>query len=113
EKPTNLVYLDALISAGRQIRSGVTTSMRHDARKLPSNAYKNETEAILKANHDAGLRFAYSIGITDKFGWIYGNNEEFIASLPVELINEIREISRQESEKPSISLDEWISIVTE
>jgi len=112
EKPINLVYLDALISAGRQIRSGVTTSMRHDARTLPSEAYKNETEAILKANWEAGLRFSYSIGITDKFGWIYGDNQKFVANLPAELRNEIVEVDSQESRKPVIDLDEWISIVT-
>ena len=113
EKPINMVYLDALIAAGRQIRSGVTTSMRHDARTLPSEAYKNETEAILKANSDAGLRFAYSIGITDKFGYIYGDNQEFIKHLPPALRQEISDITLYESKKPVITLDEWISIIND
>ncbi len=110
EKPLQFVYLDALIAASRQIRSGVTTTLRHDARDLPVEMYRGEAESVLQAYQDSGMRFVYSMGLTDRFGWVYGSNDEFLASLPSELQADLRKISQK---KQTITREEWLSFTSE
>jgi 5-methylthioadenosine/S-adenosylhomocysteine deaminase len=80
-RPAEQMYWDTLVAAARQIRSGVTTSMRHDTPSLSFASYQSEAEAILNAYATSGLRAAYALGITDQFRLVYDENEKFIATL--------------------------------
>lgn len=84
-RPAPEVYWDAMVAVSRQIRSGVTTSMRHDASSLPLEAYKIEAEATLSAYETSGIRFVYALGTTDQFRLVYDDTDTFIATLPPEI----------------------------
>ena len=105
-RPAEHVHLDTLVAIARQIRSGVTTSMRHDTPSLPPEAYISEAEAIIKAYERAGLRFAYALGTTDQFRLVYDDNDKFIQGLPTEVQSTARQLSKP-GEK--ISVDECLT----
>ncbi len=104
QKPLQFVYLDALVAASRQIRSGVTTTLRHDARDLPLEMYRGEAGAVLQAYQETGIRFVYSMGLTDRFGWVYGANDAFVSSLPFALQQELQNLPPQ---KQTLTTQEW------
>lgn len=92
-RPEEEAYYDTLVAASREIRTGITASMRHD--DLPGNfeEYKGEAEAIIRGNTTAGIRFRFALGINDQFRLVYDHNENFIASLPPEMAKLARRAS--------------------
>jgi cytosine/adenosine deaminase-related metal-dependent hydrolase len=77
-------YLDTLWSAWRLMRAGVTTVMHNYVRWiLPAGeALAADADRILRAHGEAGLRAAFSIGMRDRHRVVYGDETEFLASLP-------------------------------
>jgi 5-methylthioadenosine/S-adenosylhomocysteine deaminase len=111
DKPFDLSYWDTLVSASKQIRSGVTTTMpkRMDQPPRPLPEYEVEVDQVLKAYEISGMRVFFAIGTTDKASqFVYIDNEEFIAALPKEEKKIAFELSRP---KNRITLDQCISVI--
>lgn len=103
------VYWDVLLAAARQIRSGVTTSMRHDTTSFPLPAYRTETEAVVDAYKTSGLRLAYALGTTDQFRLVYDDNERFVTKLP----SEMQSVARSLIAREALSVDEYLNYFDE
>jgi 5-methylthioadenosine/S-adenosylhomocysteine deaminase len=87
EKPFELSHWDSLVSASKQIRSGVTTTMpkRMDQPPRPLPEYEAEVDRVLAAYELSGMRVFFAIGTTDKASqFVYIDNDGFIAALPDE-----------------------------
>jgi len=111
DKPGELSYLDALIAAGKQIRSGVTTTMpkRMDAPPLPLPEYEIEVRKTIQAYNDAGLRLTFAMGTTDKASnLVYLDNQEFMGDLPEDARRAAQELL---SSKAHISLSEVLDLL--
>jgi cytosine/adenosine deaminase-related metal-dependent hydrolase len=78
-------FHDVLVANSREIRSGITASMRHDTPTVPLPVYRAEIEAIIRAYQTSGLRFRFALGTTDQFRLVYDQDEKFIATLPPEI----------------------------
>jgi cytosine/adenosine deaminase-related metal-dependent hydrolase len=109
-RPEEEAYYDTLVAASRDIRTGITASMRHD--ELPGNLeeYKRETEAIIRGYTTAGIRFRFALGINDQFRLVYDHNENFIATLPPEMADLARKVS---ASGERISYEEFITYFEE
>lgn len=84
-----LIYWDALYAISRQLKNGITTSMRHDSPRTPSEKFMSEAKTIIQAYSDAGIRFIYALGTLDKISWVYGDMSGFLSSLPDSLLHEV------------------------
>jgi 5-methylthioadenosine/S-adenosylhomocysteine deaminase len=111
DKPLELSYWDSLVSASKQIRSGVTTTMpkRMDQPPRPLPEYEAEVDQVLKAYDLSGMRVFFAIGTTDKASqFVYIDNEGFISGLPDEERSIALDVSKP---KNRITLDQCISLV--
>ena len=111
EKPFELSYWDALVSASKQIRSGVTTTMpkRMDQPPRPLPEYEAEVQNVLKAYDLSGMRVFFAIGTTDKASqFVYIDNDGFISSLPDEERGIAAELSKP---KNRITVDQCVSLI--
>lgn len=99
-----LTYWDASYAISRQLKNGITTSMRHDSPRFPLEQFMSEAETIIQAYSDAGIRFIYALGTLDKFGWVYGDPASFFSSIPHSLYLDLMEIT---GSKQRISIDEY------
>lgn len=80
-------YLDTLWGSMLLLRSGVTTVMHNVVRWIPppGDPLLHDTERILAAYKDAGLRVAYSVAMKEQNRVVYGDDEAFLATLPGQL----------------------------
>ncbi|PAP92070.1 amidohydrolase family protein [Mesorhizobium wenxiniae] len=76
-------YLDTMYSAFEMVRSGVTTVQHLQGRLVGpiENIYANSNE-ILRAYDDIGMRVSYSFGVRDQNRMVYEDDEIFAARLP-------------------------------
>jgi 5-methylthioadenosine/S-adenosylhomocysteine deaminase len=100
-------YLDTLYSAFEMIGSGVTT-VQHLHGWLPGNLAQVDKGAdeIVRAYEDVGMRVSYSFAVRDQNRLVYQNDEDFVASLPVEL----RGPMQRWFERFQLSLDDYIAL---
>jgi cytosine/adenosine deaminase-related metal-dependent hydrolase len=100
-------YLDTLYSAFEMIGSGVTT-VQHLHGWLPGKLAQVDAGAdeIIRAYEDSGMRVSYSFAVRDQNRLVYQKDEDFVASLPVEL----RAPMRRWFERFQLSLDDYISL---
>ena len=77
-------YLDTLWGAMLLLRSGVTTVMHNVVRWIPpaGDPLLRDTERILTAYGEAGLRVAYSVAMKEQNRVVYGDDTKFLGSLP-------------------------------
>ena len=80
-------YDDVALSAGRLLKSGVTTTMHHHLPYLlgDPNTYSYEFDEALRAYKDVGMRVQFSPAIRNSNPFIYGDNDAFLSSLPEKL----------------------------
>jgi cytosine/adenosine deaminase-related metal-dependent hydrolase len=111
DKPFDLGYWDTLVSASKQIRSGVTTTMpkRMDQPPRPLPEYEVEVDQVLRAYDLSGMRVFFAIGTTDKASqFVYLDHDGFIAALPEEEKEIALELSRPQNR---ITLDQCLSVI--
>jgi len=77
-------YYDSLWQAIKLLESGVTTTMHNHIFRYP-DAYNEEITPIIKAYQSAGIRLAFAPAVTDQNFIVYGNEEQFVNSLPSHL----------------------------
>jgi cytosine/adenosine deaminase-related metal-dependent hydrolase len=77
-------YLDTLWGSMLLLRSGVTTVMHNVVRWIPpaGDALLHDTERILAAYREAGLRVAYSVAMKEQNRVVYGDDTVFLGTLP-------------------------------
>lgn len=77
------LYLDTMYSAFEMVRSGVTTVQHLQGRLLGpvENIYADSNE-ILRAYDDIGMRVSYSFGVRDQNRLVYEDDEIFASRLP-------------------------------
>ena len=112
-KSAEFSYLDSLVAAARQIRSGVTSTMpkRMDSPPLPLAEYWTEVKKIIEAYEISGIRLTFAVGTTDKASqFVYIDNKQFIESLPEEIQLAARQLS---TPKNRITLEECLEQVIE
>ena len=100
-------YLDTLYSAFEMIGSGVTT-VQHLHGWLPGKLAQVDKGAdeIVRAYEDVGMRVSYSFAVRDQNRLVYQRDEDFVASLPVEL----RGLMQRWFERFQLSLDDYIAL---
>lgn len=91
-------YLLSLYTQLQQIRSGTTTVM------LNYGGSPQAVDATLRAFDETGLRVAFSVSFTSRYFFVYGDDQEFLRSLPDDL--EAR--ARQELLPPAPSLEDYL-----
>jgi cytosine/adenosine deaminase-related metal-dependent hydrolase len=80
------LYLDTLYSAFEMIASGITTVQHlHGARPGTLPEVEAQSEEVLRAYADIGMRVSYSFGVRDQNRLVYQDDREFVAGLPEEL----------------------------
>jgi cytosine/adenosine deaminase-related metal-dependent hydrolase len=84
KSPPLPVYDDVILSACRLLKSGVTATMHNHVLSDPVN-YQDEFDQSLRAYRDTGLRVFFCPSIRNQNPFIYGDNEQFLSSLPQEL----------------------------
>lgn len=98
-------YLLGLYTAMRQARSGTTTVMLNQV-AAPLDRAKAEAEATLRAYQEVGLRVAFSITYRNQCVLIGGDDDAFLASLPVGISKHLRAIV----EETSIATDDYLAL---
>ena len=99
-------YNDTLVAVARELRSGITSSMRHDGPAGKLDFFCKEVEAIMRGYTDAGIRFRFALSITDQFRLVYDHDEKFISLLPAEMA----ELARKAAEpKECITTEEFLA----
>ena len=83
-------YLDTLFNAAKLIRSGVTCVQHAAIARDPDNI-EQETLEVLRAYQDSGLRVSFASLFQDKAGFVFGDEQGFIDSLPQSLARKISE----------------------
>jgi len=80
------MYLDTLYSAFEMIASGVTT-VQHIHGWAPGRLVDVEARAdeVIRAYEDIGMRVSYCFAVRDQNRLVYQRDEDFLASLPLEL----------------------------
>ncbi len=76
-------YLNACYSAVKHIESGCTTMHHYHSTKNPAHL-EGEIEQTVRGYRDAGIRFAFSLGVRDQNRLTY-DDEKFLAGLPAHL----------------------------
>ena len=83
-------YLDTLYCAIQMIESGITTVMHnHTGRRAPGESTMDSCTQALKAYRDSGMRVAFSLFHRDQNQLVYGEERDFLASLPPELASKL------------------------
>jgi len=76
-------YLDTVCGAEDLLAGGVTTVQHLNGRlRGAPESYEAADTAVLRAYADVGMRVSYSRGLTDQNRFVYGDDEQFAASLP-------------------------------
>lgn len=83
-------YLTTAVAALRLLRSGVTTAMHHFA-STGVVPFEDELMASLQAYRDLGIRVTFTLDFRDRFSYVYADDDEFLATLPLDLFARIRE----------------------
>jgi cytosine/adenosine deaminase-related metal-dependent hydrolase len=101
------LYLDTLYSAFEMIASGVTT-VQHLHGWLPGkfDQVDRGCDEAIRAYEDVGMRVSYSFAVRDQNRLVYQRDEDFVASLPVEL----RGPMRSWYDRFQLSLDDHIAL---
>lgn len=82
-------YLDTLYSAFELIGSGVTSVQHLDImRPAPVSAWPERGRAVITAYEHIGMRVSYALCMRDQNRLVYAPDEQFIATLPLELRSE-------------------------
>jgi 5-methylthioadenosine/S-adenosylhomocysteine deaminase len=84
-------YLDTLYSAFEHLESGVTTVHHLTSRLGPASDWPAAAEKVIRAYQDIGLRVTFSMMVRDQNRLVYGDDDEFVASLPAEIAGDIGE----------------------
>jgi len=74
-------YYDTLWTAIRLLESGVTTTM-HNHDLVDHDDYDREFSTTIEAYAESGLRLAFAPTLVNQNVFVYGDNEQFIRSLP-------------------------------
>jgi cytosine/adenosine deaminase-related metal-dependent hydrolase len=74
-------YDDIAFSATKLLKSGVTTTMDNHIAKDPIG-YEKEFDETLQAYNDTGMRVQFNPAIRNDNPFVYGDNREFLTSLP-------------------------------
>ena len=82
--PALPVYEDTVYSACRLLKSGVTATMHNH---LPANPadYEDEHQQALNAYENTGLRVFFCPGVRNMLPLVYGDNQAFLRSLPMDV----------------------------
>lgn len=84
-------YLMGLYTLMQQVRSG-TTSVMFNQSAMPAQRVVAEANATLRAFETMGVRVAFSIAYRNQCRFVYGDDDEFLSSLPVDLAQRLRAI---------------------
>ena len=104
-------YLDTLYCAIQMIESGITTVMHnHALSRLPMGVslYESSSRAV-DAYEDSGMRVAYSVSHRDQNSLIYEEDEDFIATLPEDLAEQVRDSQAERV----VGLEDYLSLCAE
>lgn len=88
------IYLDTLYSTIRMVRSGVTAVL-HSGYPRVAGKLEEETDAALRAYSDIGVRVAYAVGFEDEPRIVFGDQKQFLSSLPKRLATRARALIRK------------------
>ena len=83
-------YLMTLYTAIQMIESGTTTVM-YNHPQTPVSGLESDIAGTLRAFNDAGMRVAFSAYFRDQNRVVYGNDERFLATLPSDLADSLRQ----------------------
>ncbi|MCZ7569264.1 MAG: amidohydrolase family protein [Ardenticatenaceae bacterium] len=102
--------LATLLSAARLLRSGVTSVVDvHSGRGTPE-AVAEGIQQTLRAYDEAGIRAALAVGVTEQSYLVWGEDEQFLASLPPAT----RVVAQRRLPKPGdITVDDYFAIFDE
>lgn len=101
-------YNDVQFSAVRLIESGVTTTMHNHILKDPIH-YEEEFSKALNAYLDIGMRVNFCPAIRNQNPFIYGNNEEFLKTLP----EEVRKLVFPPPDSRAFTEDKYLKAVSD
>jgi cytosine/adenosine deaminase-related metal-dependent hydrolase len=101
------LYLDTLYSAFEMIASGVTT-VQHIQGWAPGQLAEVEASAdqVIRAYEDVGMRVSYCFAVRDQNRLVYQRDEDFLASLPVEL----RGPAQRWFARLQLTLDDYVAL---
>jgi 5-methylthioadenosine/S-adenosylhomocysteine deaminase len=101
------LYLDTLYSAFEMIASGVTT-VQHIHGWTPGKLAEVDKgiDGLIRAYEDIGMRVSYSFAVRDQNRLVYQHDQDFIASLPIEL----RGPMQRWFDRFELSLDDYIAL---
>lgn len=105
-------YLDTLLSAAAQLRTGVTQVIDVHNGGGDAQAYADVVREKLRAHADAGLRVAFAAGLTTQSFLVAGSGEDrrFLDALPPE----VRELAEGlMPDEARISEDEYFDVLRE
>src|SRR3984885_8424834 len=100
-------YLDTLYSAFEMIASGITT-VQHIHGWVPGNlaAVDAGSNEVIRAYNDIGMRVSYSFAVRNQNRLVYQADNDFVASLPVEL----QPAMQRWYDRFELSLDDYIAL---
>lgn len=103
------VYLDTLYGALEMVSSGVTT-VHHIHGRLPgpAEAWERNAEQVIRAYSDVGMRVTYCFSSRDQNFLVYGDHENWAASLPGELRGDVRALVS----RLYVPVDEQLAVLT-
>jgi cytosine/adenosine deaminase-related metal-dependent hydrolase len=106
-RPTG-TYLATLLSAARLLQTGVTAVVDvHSGRGAP-DVFEAGVQQALRAYDEAGLRAAYAVGMTQQSYLAWGEDNEFLASLPAN----IRLLAKQKlPDSDSLTVEDYFAIM--
>jgi cytosine/adenosine deaminase-related metal-dependent hydrolase len=91
-------YLDTLYSAFQMIESGVTTVQHIQGRMMGGpKQWESRVSEILRAYSDVGMRVSFSVNLRDQNHFVYGDNDQFLNSLPPHIRRELAPLLAQQS----------------
>jgi 5-methylthioadenosine/S-adenosylhomocysteine deaminase len=83
-------YLMTLYTALQMVESGTTTIM-YNHTQTPVSGLEDDIAQVLRAFQDAGMRVAFSVYFRNQNRIVYGDDERFLAGLPVDLADSLRQ----------------------
>lgn len=78
-------YLATLLSAGRLLRTGVTAVVDVHSGRGSTASFLEGIQQALRAYDEAGMRVAFAAGVSEQSFLVWGEDREFLNSLPAEL----------------------------
>lgn len=87
-------YLDTLYCAIQMIESGITTVMHnHALRSMPEGATLDGwASSLVEAYETSGMRVAFSLFNRDQNHLVYEDSDQFLGSLPTDLVTQINDV---------------------